>query len=79
MMPELLALYYEDSRKPSIVYMYNNMQAPMLTKIVDEANTRLMQFLEGTDPSDAYVFAYLRSVGISWKQIAILISALPLW
>ncbi|KAL9186783.1 hypothetical protein ACHAXT_010503 [Thalassiosira profunda] len=78
MMPELLALYYEDSRKPSVMYLYNQMNAaPASPKLIDEANARLN--LEGTDGSDAYTFAHLRSIGISWGQLRILASALPLW
>ncbi len=78
-MPEFMALFYEDSRKPSIVYLYNQMQAPILSKLCDEANLQLNEYLEGTDPSDAYAFAFLHSIGISWDQIRILVSALPLW
>eukprot|EP00571_Detonula_confervacea_P007920 CAMPEP_0172332500 /NCGR_PEP_ID=MMETSP1058-20130122/62469_1 /TAXON_ID=83371 /ORGANISM="Detonula confervacea, Strain CCMP 353" /LENGTH=1128 /DNA_ID=CAMNT_0013049791 /DNA_START=143 /DNA_END=3526 /DNA_ORIENTATION=+ len=78
MMPELLALYYEDSRKPSMVYMYNQMMlAPVPPKLIDEATIQLN--LEGADPSDAYTFAYLFSLGVSWSQLRILISSLPLW
>ncbi|KAL7552622.1 hypothetical protein ACHAWF_017609 [Thalassiosira exigua] len=77
MMPELLALYYEDSRKPSLIYMFNQMQSSVPPKLIDEANVQLE--LEGTDPSDAYTFAYLRSLGVSWSQLRILTSALPLW
>jgi len=79
MMPEFMALYHEDSRKPSIVYLYNQMQTPMLSKLCDEVNLQLNEYLEGTDPSDAYAFAFLHSIGISWDQIRILVSALPLW
>ncbi|KAL7543064.1 hypothetical protein ACHAXR_012377, partial [Thalassiosira sp. AJA248-18] len=77
MMPELLALYYEDSRKPSMVYMYNQMQSSIPPKLINEANIQLN--LEGTDPSDAYTFAYLHSLGISWSQLRILMASLPLW
>jgi len=77
MMPELLALYYEDSRKPSMVYIYNQMRTPVPPKLIDEANQQLN--LEGADPSDACTFGYLRSLGIEWGQIRILLSSLPLW
>ncbi|KAL7461854.1 hypothetical protein ACHAXS_002256, partial [Conticribra weissflogii] len=78
-MPEFMALFYEDSRKPSVVYLYNQMQAPILSKLCDEANLQMNEYLEGTDPSDAYAFAFLHSIGISWDQIRMLVSALPLW
>lgn len=78
MMPELLALYYENSVKPSIPYMYNQMQgrAPA-PKLIEEAAVQLN--LEGTDPADAFTFAYLHSIGVSWGQLRILVSSLPLW
>lgn len=82
MMPELLALYYEHSRKPSITHimyhhqrMKNSMMVP--SKLMDEATRQLN--LEGSDPADAYTFAYLHSLGVSWSQLRILTSALPLW
>lgn len=77
MMPELLALYFEDSRKPSIMYLYSQLQSPLPPKLIDEANVRL-NLREGNDPSDAYTFAYLRSLGITWSQLRILVSGLPL-
>jgi hypothetical protein len=89
MMPELLALYYEHSIKPSYLYMYNQMQGrsstvsgasvlvPPSPKLIEEATIQLN--LEGTDTVDAYTFAYLYSIGISWNQIRLLLSGLPLW
>lgn len=78
MMPELLALYYEDSRKPSRAHMYRQMnQNPVPPKLIDEATIQLN--LEGADASDAYTFAHLRSLGVSWSQLRILLSSLPLW
>jgi len=77
MMPELLALYYEDSRKPSMVYMYHQMQASIPPKLIEDANIQLN--LEGADLSDAYTFGYLRSLGIPWSTLRILTSSLPLW
>ena len=94
-MPELLALYFEDSRKPSIMYMYSQMRTqPVSPKLIDEANMQLS--LEGADPCDSYTFAYLaslkdlptqrpisanylRSLAISWGQLRILTSSLRLW
>ena len=88
MMPELLALYYEHSIKPSYLYMYNQMQGrsstassavlvPPSPKLIEEATIQLN--LEGTDTVDAYTFAYLHSIGVSWNQIRLLLSGLPLW
>lgn len=88
MMPELLALYYEHSIKPSYLYMYNQMQGrsstasaavqvPPSPKLIEEATVQLN--LEGTDTVDAYTFAYLHSIGVSWDQIRLLLSGLPLW
>jgi hypothetical protein len=89
MMPELLALYYEHSVKPSFLYMYNQMQGrsstasgasvlvPPSPKLIEEATIQLN--LEGTDTVDAYTFAYLHSIGVSWSQIRLLLSGLPLW
>ena len=78
MMPELLALYYEDSVKPSIQYMYNQMQGRSpSSKLIEEASVQLN--LEGTDPTDAFTFAHLNSIGVSWGQLRILTSSLPLW
>ena len=82
MMPELLALYYEHSRKPSIthvIYHHQRMQNSYMVspKLIDEALQQLN--LEGCDPTDAYTFAYLHSLGVTWSQLRILTSALPLW
>jgi len=74
MMPELLALYYEDSKKPSLNYLQQmQVSVPAELQVYNELN------LEGTDPSDAFCFAFLHSLGIEWSQIRILQSSLPLW
>ena len=75
-MPELLALYYEDSRKPSINYLHQ-MNLPLPAELIIEANNQLN--LEGADPADDYIFAYLNYIGIEWSQLRILQSSLPLW
>ena len=75
-MPELLALYYEDSRKPSINYLHQ-MNLPVPAELIIEANNQLN--LEGADPADDYMFAYLNYIGIEWSQLRILQSSLPLW
>eukprot|EP00804_Cyclotella_cryptica_P011497 CCRYP_017072-RB/>CCRYP_017072-RB protein AED:0.33 eAED:0.33 QI:172/1/1/1/0.5/0.57/7/818/1145 len=78
-MPELLAMYYEDSSKPSILYMHQQMRLSVSPTLIDETNTNLGHLIEGTPPSDAYFFAYMSSLGVSWGQLRILISALKLW
>ncbi len=79
LMPELLAIYYEHSRKPPITHVmyHQRMQTSVSPKLIGEATRQLN--LEGSDPTDAYTFAYLHSLGISWSQLRILVSALPLW
>ena len=73
-MPELLALYFEDSKKPSLNYLQQmQVSVPAELEVYSEMN------LEGTDPSDAFCFAYLHSLGIEWSQLRILQSSLPLW
>jgi hypothetical protein len=80
-MPELMALYYEDSRKPSVGYMYTQLQQQqqMSPQLCDEVKMQLGQFLEGTDFSDTLTLGYLYSLGISWKKLRLLLSAFPLW
>ena len=75
MMPELLALYYEDSRKPSLHYLQHlhQVSVPAELEVYDQLN------LEGADPSDAFTFAYLHSLGVDWGQLRILQKSLPLW
>ncbi|KAL3798166.1 hypothetical protein HJC23_005727 [Cyclotella cryptica] len=49
-MPELLAMYYEDSSKPSILYMHQQMRLYVSPALIDETNTNLGHLLEGTPP-----------------------------
>lgn len=82
MMPELTALYYEDSRRPSMTsMMYHHQRMPSSNLVppntIQEATRQLN--LEGADPTDAYMFAYLNTLGITWSQLRIIVSALPLW
>ena len=55
------------------------MQLYVTPASIDETNMNLGQLLEGTPPSDAYFFACMSSLGVSWGQLRILISALKLW
>jgi hypothetical protein len=57
--------------------MHNQIQ--MSPKLCDEAYSQLRPFMEGTAPSDAFTFAFLSSIGVSWQQLRILLAALPLW
>lgn len=79
MVPELMALYYEDTRKPSVGYMYTQMQQRLPPQLSDEVQMQLGQFLEGADFSDVLTLGYLHSLGISWKKLRLLLSAFPLW
>ena len=79
LMPELMALYYEDSRKPSVGYMYTQLQQQILPELCDEVKMQLGQFLEGADFSDTLTLGYLYNLGISWKKLRLLLSAFPLW
>ena len=75
--PELLALFYEDSMKPSVPYFFNNWKI----KPEDAEDARcsvISSSLVGCSASDAYCFAYLhKTVGIPWISISIMIQALP--
>jgi len=83
LMPELMALYYEDSRKPSVGYLYTQLQQQinvMSPQLCDEVKMQLGQFLEGADFSDTLTLGYLYGyLGISWKKLRLLLSAFPLW
>lgn len=81
LMPELMAFYYEDSRKPSAGYMYTQLQQQMLSpQLCDEVKMQLGQFLEGADFSDTLTLGYLYgNLGVSWKKLRLLLSAFPLW
>jgi len=75
--PELLALFYEDSMKPSVPYFFNNWK--IKPEDAEEARCSLTSSsLVGCSASDAYCFAYLhKTVGIPWISISIMIQALP--
>ena len=75
----LFAISCKDSSKPSILYMHQQMQLYVSPASIDETNIYLGHLLEGTPPADAYFFAYMSSLGVSWGQLRILISALKLW
>ena len=74
-MPNLLSMHYEDSRKPSMLYFYQELGVPPL--LCREAEVELSRYLTGTDSSDACAFAYLRTLGASWDQCRILLDAFP--
>ena len=73
--PQLLAIFYEDSQKPSMVYFYKSLKIPPAS--INEARTELSQYMLGCDSSDVCSFAYLHSLGVTWNQIRLLLDAFP--
>jgi hypothetical protein len=73
--PQLLSIYHEDSRKPSMLYFYRDLN--VASKTVEAARTELANSINGCDGSDLLSFAYLNSLGVSWKQIKLLLDASP--
>lgn len=53
-MPEVLALYYEDSLKPSIAYMYNKLAMFTGPDYLETTVATLRKILEGTSLSDTW-------------------------
>ena len=77
MMPELLALHYEDSRKPSQLYLFQEMKLRFPQDQIAKVSTMAKDLLEGSDSGDLYLMVYLLSLGVSWQSIRVLCSALP--
>jgi len=77
MMPELLALHYEDSRKPSQLYLFQEMKLRFPQDQIAKVSTTAKDLLEGSDSGDLYLMVYLLSLGVSWQSIRILCNALP--
>jgi len=71
--PQFLSMYYEDSRKPSIVYFYRDLQ--VTPDSVNAARSELSQYMLGCNASDMCAFAYLNSLGVTWDQIRLLLNA----
>lgn len=76
-MPELLALHYEDSRKPSQLYLFQEMKLRFPQDQIAKVSTTAKDLLEGSDSGDLYLMVYLLSLGVSWQSIRILCNALP--
>jgi len=74
--PQLLAIYHEDARKPTVMHFYNNLQVP--SESVDMARKELSTtYLAGCQSSDVFTFGYLHSLGVEWSQIRLLLDAFP--
>ena len=73
--PQLLSIYHEDSRKPSMLYFYK--QLNLSSKFIEEGQSELAPMLNGCDGSDLLSFAYLNSLGVDWDQIRLLLHAFP--
>lgn len=74
--PRLLSLYHEDSQKQSMLYFYNELGVNM--QLLDEGRIELGNRIVGCDNSDLYAFSYLRSIGITWEQIRLVIDCFPI-
>jgi len=74
--PQLLSMYHEDSKKPSMLYFYNELGVSH--QLLELTRLELGSRLSGCDSSDVYAFAYLNSIGVDWVNIRILIDAIPL-
>jgi hypothetical protein len=74
--PQFLSLYHEDSKKPSMLYFYNELGVN--PQLLEQARSELGSRLSGCDSSDMYSFAYLNSIGVDWVNIRLLIDAIPL-
>eukprot|EP00957_Ditylum_brightwellii_P188384 14341381-Ditylum_brightwellii.AAC.1 len=74
--PQLLSMHHEDSKKPSILYFYQQLQVPY--EEIDAARNELSDYLIGTEAGDACTFAHLHNkLGISWYQMRLLLEAFP--
>lgn len=74
--PELLALYYDDAKKPTIPYFYTNWK--ITPADADVARYSIIDGMVGCSASDSYCFAFMHKIlGISWTSINIMIQALP--
>lgn len=74
--PRLLSLYHEDSQKRSMLYFYNELGVNM--QLLDEGRIELGSRIVGCDNSDLYALSYLRSIGITWEQIRLVIDCFPI-
>lgn len=73
--PQLLAMHHDDAMKPSMLYFIQNLKLPY--DLFDEARAQLSSYVSGATASDAWTFAYLRSLDVSWEQMKILLDAFP--
>ena len=73
--PQFLSVYHEDSQKPHLLHFYRKLDIP--TRFLDQARIELGSRTTGCDGSDIFAFAYLKSIGISWDKIRLIIDAFP--
>ena len=74
--PQLLAMFHEDAKKPSMLYFYQYLKVPL--DGINEVQGTLFNYLSGSDPSDVCTFAYLlRTLNIRMDQMKLLLEAMP--
>jgi hypothetical protein len=73
--PQLLAMFHEDAKKPSIIYFYQYLKVPMA--FIDETRSELSNYISGSDFTDVCAFAYLRTLNVRSDQIKLLLEAMP--
>lgn len=73
--PQLLAMFHEDAKKPSIIYFYQYLKVPI--NFIDEIRSELSNYLTGSDHTDISTFAYMRTLDIRLDQIKLLLEAMP--
>jgi hypothetical protein len=74
--PHILAMYYEDAVvKPSLGYYLHVLNAPF--EMADTARIELKDYVDGSSISDIAHITYLKSLGLSWDQLRIILAAFP--
>ena len=73
--PNLLSLRHTDSRKPNILFYMQELKVSAEMSILTERN--LEKYIQGTEASDVWAFAYLHTIGLQWSQLRIILDAFP--
>lgn len=74
--PHILAMYYQDAiMKPELGYYLHVLHAPF--ELSDIARIELKDYLDGATISDMAHFTFLKSLGLSWGQLRIILAAFP--